>query len=134
MKKVLLVLSIIMTCFLIGCKAKYNMISDVDEFDSLFTGAMKYDIRSDEECELGHIPGFMCMGSETEEKLISNIDTIAKDKYQNIILIGDKEKVESIFKELSKKGYKSLYTFEDGFEGYANKKGEDFKPEEGCGC
>ena len=31
-------------------------------------------------------------------------------------------------------GFKNLYYFEDGYEGYVNAKGESFEPEIGCGC
>ena len=126
MKKLTLIIIILLVSLTIGCKSKAKVISDVDEFETLFTGSIKYDIRSNQECEAGHIPGFMCMGDLSTDELINNIDIVAKDKEQKIILL--------VYKELGKKGYKNMYYFENGYNGYADKKGTDFKPETGCGC
>lgn len=134
MKKLTLIIIILLASLTIGCKSKTKMISDVDEFEALFTGSIKYDIRNNQECEIGHIPGFMCMGDLSIDELINNIDIVAKDKKQNIILIGNDEVVRLVYKSLSKKGYKNLYYFENGYNGYLEKKGLDFKPETGCGC
>ena len=135
MKKIIfLVLIFTLSLLFIACKASPNKVSDVETFESLFYGAIKYDIRSEEECEEGHIPSFMCMGALDKDKIINNIDLVSLDKKQNIILIGKEEDVLYIFQGLSKKGFKNMYYFEGGYEGYVNAKGEGFNPETGCGC
>lgn len=134
MRKILLLILLLISICLIGCGGTPQKISDVEQFESLFDGAIKYDVRSDEECEAGHIKGFLCVGSKDNDTLIKNIDLIAKNKKVNIILIGDEVDVLYILKGLSKKGYKNLYYFEDGYLGYANSKGDSFVPELGCGC
>lgn len=134
MKKLMLLLIILLVVFLNGCRGKIEKITDVDAFDSLFTDAIKYDIRDDSLCEEGHIKGFLCVGSKDNDTLIENISIIAKNKKVNIVLIGNEEDVLYILDGLSKKGFKNLYYFEDGYEGYVNAKGESFEPEIGCGC
>lgn len=133
-KLVVLIMIITFSLLLASCKANPNKISDIETFESLFNGAIKYDIRSDEECEKGHIPSFMCMGTLNKDELIKNIDLVSLDKTQNVILIGKEEDVLNIFKALSKKGFKNMYYFENGYEGYLSAKGEGFVPETGCGC
>ena len=65
---------------------------------------------------------------------INNIDIIAKNKRVNIILIGEEQDVLYILEGLSKKGFKNLYYFENGYNGYVQAKGSEFVPELGCGC
>ncbi|MBO4667360.1 MAG: rhodanese-like domain-containing protein [Bacilli bacterium] len=135
MKRIVIIMVLlVMSMFFISCKAKPNKITDVSEFEAKFSGAIKYDIRDEKECEESHIPGFMCMGGKEADVLIHNIDVVAKDKNQNIILIGEEKQVLYILNGLSKKGYKNLFYFEGGFLGYASAKGEEFIPETGCGC
>lgn len=135
MKKIIFIIMVFsFSLILISCKASPNKVNDAETFESLFNGAIKYDIRSEEECENGHIPSFMCMGALDKDKIINNIDLVSLDKKQNIILIGNEEDVLYIFKGLSKKGFKNMYYFEDGYEGFVQAKGEGFKPETGCGC
>ena len=135
MKKIVLfiVISLLVIC-LVSCKAEPTKISDVNEFEALFNGAIKYDIRSEEACEEGHIPGCMCMGSTDLDKLIKNIDLVSLDSKQAIILIGSEEDVLYVFNGLSKKGHKNMYYFDGGYQQYASLKGEDYSPETGCGC
>ena len=132
--KRLLILLIFYCCFLVGCGGKPQMINNVDEFEALFNEAIKYDIRSDELCEEGHIKDFLCVGSKDSDTIAKNIDIIAKNKRVNIVLIGDEEKVIYILNNLSRKGYKNLYYFEGGYIGYVQAKGDSFVPETGCGC
>ena len=135
MKKIIFILLIFtFSLFIVSCKANPNKISDANEFDLLFSGAIKYDIRSEEECENGHIPSFMCMGALDKDEVIHNIDLVSLDKKQNIILIGNEEDILYIFQKLAKKGFKNMYYFEGGYDGYVNAKGEGFNPETGCGC
>ena len=135
MKKIgLLILLIVISCSLISCRAKPNKISDVDEFEKLFNGAIKYDVREDNDCEDGHIKGFVCMGSKENDTLIKNIDLVSIDNDQVIILIGEEEQVLYIFEGLSKLGHKNMYYFDGGYQGYVAAKGEDYQPETGCGC
>lgn len=134
MKKVFLLVTLFISILLIGCSKSPQMISDVEEFETLFTEAIKYDIRSDEECEAGHIKGFMCVGSKDKDTLIKNISIIAENKKTNIILIGKEDDCIYILEGLAKKGFKNLYYFENGYQGYVEKKGESFIPETGCGC
>lgn len=135
MKKVILLLLICFVCvFVISCNEEPTKIDDVSLFEELFDGAIKYDIRTEKECEDGHIPGFMCMGEKDRDTLIKNIDLVALNKEQKIILIGNEEDVLYILNKLSKKGYKYLYYFAGSYDGYATKKGESFIPETGCGC
>ena len=135
MKKIIFRLLICtFSLFIVSCKANPNKISDANEFDLLFSGAIKYDIRSEEECENGHIPSFMCMGALDKDEVIHNIDLVSLDKKQNIILIGNEEDILYIFQKLAKKGFKNMYYFDGGYTGYVNAKGESFNPETGCGC
>ena len=135
MKKIGLVIVLLFISFvLVSCKAKPVKISDVVEFEKLFEGAIKYDIRSEEECEEGHIKGFVCMGEKDNDTLIHNIDLVSIDNNQTIILIGNEEQVLLIFEGLSKKGHKNMYYFDGGYESYASLKGEGYVPETGCGC
>ena len=123
MKKIVLfiVIFLLVTC-LVSCKEEPTKISNVKEFEELFNGAIKYDIRSEEACEEGHIPGFMCMGSTDLDKLIKNIDLVSLDSNQTIILIGSEEDVLYVFNGLSKKGHKNMYYFDGGYEEYVAKK------------
>lgn len=134
MKKTFLVVMMFICCILIACGGKPQKISDVEQFESLFDEAIKYDIRSDADCEAGHIKGFLCVGSKDNDTLINNIDIIAKNKRVNIILIGEEQDVLYILEGLSKKGFKNLYYFENGYNGYVQAKGSEFVPELGCGC
>lgn len=134
MKKTFLVVMMFICCILIACGGKPQKISDVEQFESLFDEAIKYDIRSDADCEAGHIKGFLCVGSKDNDTLINNIDIIAKNKRVNIILIGEEQDVLYILEGLSKKGFKNLYYFENGYSGYVQAKGSEFVPELGCGC
>ena len=135
MKKIafLVLLSIFSIC-LISCESKAIEISDVNEFEELFSGAIKYDIRSEKECEEGHIPGFMCMGENDLDTIIKNIDLVSLNKEQKIILIGNKEDVLYVFRGLNKLRHKNMYYFQGSYQEYASKKGDSFKPETGCGC
>ena len=135
MKKIALI--IVLSFFMVmltWCGAKPNKVTDVEAFEELFNGAIKYDIRSDSECEDGHIKGFVCQGSLSKDKIIENIDLVSLDHKQNIILIGEEEDILYIFKGLAKKGFKNMYYFEGGFLRYKELKGNDYNPETGCGC
>lgn len=134
MKKIIFLLTFFFCLLLIGCGGNPQKINDVEYFESLFDGGIKYDIRDVSLCEEGHIKGFLCVGSEDNETIIKNIDVIAQNKKVNIILIGEEEDVLYVLEGLSKKGYKNLYYFEGGYLGYSLAKGESFIPEEGCGC
>ena len=135
MKKIIFVLTIfLLSLVLVSCKEKPNKISNVQEFESLFEGAIKYDIRIEEECEDGHIKGFVCMGDNDNDEIVKNISLVSLSKDQNIVLIGEEKRVLEIFDALSKKGYKSMYYFDGGYQAYAQAKGEGFVPETGCGC
>ena len=135
MKKLgLIIILIVISCALISCRAKPVKVSDVTEFEKLFSGAIKYDIRDDASCEEGHIKGFVCMGSTEKDTLIKNIDLVSLDDNQIVILIGEEEQVLYIFERLSKLGHKNMYYFDGGYQGYVAAKGEGFVPETGCGC
>ena len=135
MKKLALIVTIILfSCLLVSCKEKPNKVSDVQDFESLFEGAIKYDIRSDEDCEDGHIKGFVCMGDNSNEEIIKNITLVALSKKQTIILVGEEERILTVFNELGKKGFKNMYYFDGGYQAYVSAKGEGYVPEEGCGC
>ena len=135
MKRItLFIILLVISCALISCRAKPNKINDVEEFEKLFSGAIKYDVRDDSECEDGHIKGFVCQGSLSKYKIIENIDLVSLDHKQNIILIGEEEDILYIFKGLAKKGFKNMYYFEGGFLRYKELKGNDYNPETGCGC
>lgn len=129
----LLILSFFTIC-LISCRSKPIEISDVNEFEELFNGAIKYDIRSEKECEDGHIPGFMCMGENDLDTIIKNIDLVSFNNEQKIILIGNEEDVLYVFNGLSKLKHKNMYYFKGGYLEYTSKKGDDYKAETGCGC
>lgn len=131
----LLICLIFMFIFAIGCsKARYQEISSAEEFDTLFEGALKYDIRSTTDCEKGHIPGFICMGNMDADQIIETISITVKNKDRVIIIIGNADDIEYIFKKLTNENYKFLYTFTGGYEEYVNQKGPNFIPEEGCDC
>ena len=135
MKRItLFIILLVISCALISCRAKPNKINDVEEFETLFSGAIKYDVRDDSECEDGHIKGFVCMGSKESDTIIKNIDLVAIDDNQAIILIGEEEQVLYIFEGLSKLGHKNMYYFDGGYQGYVAAKGEGYEPETGCGC
>lgn len=135
MKKIVLVIILFSACLvLVSCKAKPSKVSDAIEFEKLFEGAIKYDVRSDSECEEGHIKGFVCMGGLNKEDLVKNIDLVSKDNFQSIVLIGEEELILYLFEELSKLGHKNMYYFEGGYQAYVAAKGNDFIPETGCGC
>ena len=135
MKKIgLIILLVSFMMLFISCGSKPNKVSNVEEFEKLFTGAIKYDIRSDSECEEGHISGFVCQGSLSKDKIIENIDLVSLDHNQNVIIVGAEEDVLYVFKGLAKKGFKNMYYFEGGFSRYKELKGNDYNPETGCGC
>lgn len=135
MKKIsLIIIALLISFMMISCKNKPIKVSDFNEFENLFEGSIKYDIRTESECEDGHIKGFVCMGDKTAEELANNIDIVSKDNNQKIILIGDEQEVLKVFDILSKKGHKNMYYFDGGYQQYASLKGEDYSPETGCGC
>ena len=134
MKRIAILVIILCSFILISCNTKPNKINNAEEFEKLFEGAIKYDVRSDTDCENGHIKGFVCMGENSDEELVKNISLVSYNKDQIIILIGDEERVLTVFKALGKKGFKNLYYFDGGFEAYASQKGESYEPETGCGC
>ena len=60
MKKIISLL-VLFVFILVGCgNEKYKSVKCVEDFDELIgeAGVLKYDIRSEEECEKGHIPSF----------------------------------------------------------------------------
>ena len=140
LKKMLTAFFVILISFVfLSCKdkgAKY--IASTEEFENLFSNSIKYDIRSIEECEQGHIPTFNCMGGvEDSRKLVDTILLSVKDKDKSIIIIAnsnDIDRLKEIFQMLIKEKYKNLYSFEGGYENYKKLKGDKFVPEEGCDC
>ena len=134
MKRTIFIIIVCLFCLVLTSCKKPNRVGDVQEFESLFEGAIKYDIRTEEECESGHIKGFVCMGDNDNDEIVKNISLVSLSKDQNIILIGDEKRVLEIFDTLSKKGYKSMYYFDGGYQAYVEAKGEGFVPETGCGC
>ncbi len=145
-KKILLIILLLFISFLGACqKATITKVSDVNEFDKLIQSenTLLYDIRTKDECSLAHIPYFMCMGKDikmTKEELLevaSNISLVyskKSDLKKIIIFIGSEEDILLVFNELKANGYKNLYYFEGGYEGYATKKGDSFVPATGCDC
>lgn len=145
-KKYLLIVLLLFVIFGCACKKEaITKVKNVDEFDALIQkeNALLYDIRSKDECSLGHIPYFMCMGSDdklTESEiteLAENIMIIYSEKSdlnKTIIFIGDENDILLVFKQLEKNGYKNLYYFDGGYSEYAKQKGADFVPAIGCDC
>lgn len=139
MKKHLLV--IILVIFLVGCSKTSHEIIDATAFDEIVNRAVvKYDLRSYEECEAGHIPGFICVGvndSDPIEQAIYNITNKYSDykKSDIIVLIasnqGDAKLAAS---SIAKKGFKKVYYFSGGYSEYVRQKGDEFVPEVGCDC
>lgn len=134
MRKYLLSVITLLTILLVGCGRNPQMINDYEVFDNICKDAIKYDIRSDEDCENGHIQGFMCVGSKTNDEIVNNLKIVSESKKTNIVLIGEEKDCLYILEQLSKKGFKNLYYFEGGYQGYAQKKADKFIPETGCGC
>ena len=134
-----LVFFLVILCVSLGCKKKDpEILSDIDEFEILFSDALKYDIRDIDDCEKGHIPSFLCMGGVTsDEKLVDTILLTTKSKDKKIIIISyenDFDRINNIFSLLQKEKYYNLYSFEGGYENYVKLKGDSFVPEEGCDC
>lgn len=138
-KLLVLVLIVFSTCILISCKKKEaKYISSVSEFDAILNESIKYDIRSTEDCEKGHIPTFSCMGGISDnKKLVDTILLTVTDKDKKIVIISfgnDIDRLNEIFNLLIKEKYNNLFSFEGGYEKYAELKGSSFIPEEGCDC
>ena len=137
-KITLIIITLIISIMFLGCHKKASYITDADEFDKLFSGALKYDIRDTSSCEEGHIPSFLCMGGISDnDRLVETIKISAESKDRVIIIIStgdDKARVDEIFKLLNKEKYYNLYSFEGGYENYVQLKGETFVPEVGCDC
>ncbi len=133
-KVIILIVFVLISIMFVSCKKSASKIKDVNEFDGLFQDALKYDIRSNDECEIGHIKGFLCMGGEGLDSVCDTISTIIKDKKRVIILMGTEDDCLYVFNYLGKKGYKHMYYFEGGYENYVSLKGDGFTPEVGCDC
>ena len=142
MKKILVLLLIFASLFLVSCEKEIeiNAIDNVNEFDELIKeeGVLLYDIRIISICEVGHIPYFMCMGPEEESEgynsIASNIAIIYPDLNKKIVLVGEDDIVLRVLNTLKEKGYKNLYYYVGGYDKYASDKGEDFEPSVGCDC
>lgn len=145
-KKIISFLLIFLMIFVVGChkdkNVEINKIIDIVEFDELINekGVLKYDIRSTAVCEEGHIPSFMCMGSNNVDnkkldEIIKNIKLLYSDKDKKIVII-DEDNVNSLYilNALKEDGYKQLFYFDGGYNSYKEKKGPSFVPEVGCNC
>lgn len=139
-KKILFIFTLcVITLSLFSCKKKEaNFFEDTLEFENIFDEALKYDIRSTDDCEKGHIPSFICMGGVSDnQKLVDTILVTIQSKDKSIVIISyenDTDRLNEIFQLLIKNKCYNLYSFSGGYENYVNLKGESFIPEEGCDC
>ncbi|MGD9605386.1 MAG: rhodanese-like domain-containing protein [Bacilli bacterium] len=145
MKRVCLLLII---CLLAGCKQGQIFVYQDDEianFDKILinigNGHTKaYDLRSEDECVLGRIPGFFCMrttNSLGEEKsletIFEHLTLLVADDYNYLIILMDNDGSDSTYLAglLFDAGYQNVHYFASGYDKYAQLKGDEFIPETG---
>lgn len=133
---------------LVGCssgKVYVYQDNDIAQFDRILEniGNQKtkaYDLRSEEICKLGRIPGFFCMrttNSLGEEKTLDTIfehlQLLIGDDYQYLIILMDEDGSDSAYLAhlLLEAGYRNVHYFASGYHTYATLKGDGFVPEVG---
>lgn len=142
-------LSLLVILFLlVGCgKAVTHVYSDdkIDDFDKILTNigdgnTKAYDLRSEEVCILGRIPGFFCvrttnnLGEEkTLDMIFEHLTLLVGDDYQYLIILIDDDGDDSAYLAdlLVAAGYKNVHYFENGYDRYAEIKKDSFVPETG---
>lgn len=137
MKKIIIIFFLFF--FLSSCSGGVTFYDDnqIDEFDKLLLleNAIKYDVRIKEDCEKGHIKGFMCM-----RKSSSNVDEVCDiikklyPKHKTIVLISEGNDAAYLAKLLSQSGYKDVHVFKNGYLKYKELKNGSFVEEIGCNC
>ena len=133
---------------LVGCgKAEIHVYSDdeIDDFDKLLTNigdgnTKAYDLRSEEICFLGRIPGFFCvrttnsLGEEkTLDTIFEHLTLLVGNDYQYLIILIDDDGEDSAYLAnlLVAAGYKNVHYFANGYNRYVEIKKEIFVPETG---
>ncbi|HEY8395436.1 MAG TPA: rhodanese-like domain-containing protein [Bacilli bacterium] len=132
--------------FLCGCtggRVKVYSDEEIGAFDELLektnVEAKRYDLRHEDDCRLGRIPGFFCVrnvNSKGEEKTLDQIyedlTLILRKKSTPIILMDyDGSDASYLAEKLKAAGYSNVHYFGSGYERYASLEGETFVPETG---
>ncbi len=133
---------------LVGCRSKEIKVyadEEIADFDALLqtaskSNAKRYDLRHQEHCRAGRIPGFFCArtndskGQEVSlDEIVENLKIIlGKERKRLIILVDyDGNDANYVATKLFQEGYHNIHYFESGYECYANLKGSEFVPETG---
>ncbi|MDD3999807.1 MAG: rhodanese-like domain-containing protein [Bacilli bacterium] len=134
--------------FLCGCKNKEIIVysdDEINDFDLILIQAQThksktYDLRSEEDCRRGRIPGFFCVRSVNSKGIKKSLDQIAADlklilgtDYNYLIVLIDEDGSEASYlaDKLFSQGYYNIHYFESGFDQFVKLKGEEFVPEIG---
>lgn len=145
LKSKLFYISLFIIILLSGCSRNVNMLTTYRELDSLLESnksILAYDLRDFDDCQKGHIKGFMCIvplgdNKSPQEQVIYNLTNkySSYSKSQIVVLIcSDGKMSKEVAEELNKKGFKNIYYYEGGYEAYVDCKGDKYIPEVGCGC
>ena len=145
MKK--LVLLLLLAC-LVGCTSGKSFVYHDDElakFDKVLENigdghTKAYDLRSEEDCLLGRIPGFFCMRTIDSSNNEKSLDTIFEhlslligNDYAYLIILMDADGIDSAYLAglLVDAGYRNVHYFASGYARYVYLKGDSFVPEVG---
>ncbi len=129
--------------FLSGCSKPVQPINSFEEFNKLlqrkfegdFKESIAYDLRDDENCQNGHIKGFMCIMNEYEtiNDLLTDIIQIYSKRAYIFIIDANGSDSLKLAELLKEQGYKHIIYYEKGYEQYIVDY-PDFVPEIGCDC
>ncbi len=139
---------ILLLLLLSGCKTKEIKVysdSQIEEFDQMLSLAedgdsKTYDLRNEQDCRSGRIPGFFCVRIVNSKGLEKSLDQICedlqlilgKDKGRLIVFMDyDGSDANFLSEKLFKAGYYNIHYFQSGYETYKNLKGSEFIPETG---
>lgn len=133
---------------LAGCRSKEIRVytdDEINEFDALLaiaskSNAKRYDLRHQDDCWAGRIPGFFCarttdsQGRETTlDEIVENLKIILGKDRKRLIILMDDDGTDAAYvaTKLFREGYYNIHYFKSGYECYANLKGSEFVPETG---
>lgn len=146
MQKVNIIFLCCLVLLLSACSAKVYKYdaSNIEKFDQLienklngvYLQALAYDLR--DNCEEGHIDGFTCIKTASNEELTKEdiIELITQYNKDAVIILICEDGRESgeIATVLMRKKYSEIHYFLTGYNDYCLIKGDSFTPSEGCGC
>ena len=144
---IIIIFILLITLIVLFCKNNYqikpHVIDNVETFDEMITNklngkydeSLAYDLRTQNECEKGHIKGFLCIRSDEDNinEIYQEITKTYKKKAMILLICLDGTESNELALLLTNKGYKNVYYFQGGFLNYISIH-PNFIPEIGCDC